>query len=149
MNLVHPPCEDPLMLRLLRLLFILSVRSFRSRRELVMENLALRQQPYVWKRRRPQPRIRYFRAHPTPLDAKGASRSRTSRRWIAFLSNHRDAPAAKDFFTVPTVNIASQHRRRVFTPIESCAMGASRSSSLLLRLLILALGVALPASIGL
>jgi hypothetical protein len=45
------------MLRLLKLLFILAVRSFRSRRDLLLENLALRQQLAVWKRRRPQPRL--------------------------------------------------------------------------------------------
>jgi putative transposase len=45
------------MLRLLKLHFVLVVRSFRSRRDLVLENLALRQQLAVWKRRRPQPRI--------------------------------------------------------------------------------------------
>jgi hypothetical protein len=36
------PCEHSLMLRLLKLLFILAVRSFRSRRDLLLENLALR-----------------------------------------------------------------------------------------------------------
>jgi hypothetical protein len=50
-------CENSLMLRLLRLLFVLIVRSFRSHRELLMENLALRQQLAVWKQRHPQPRI--------------------------------------------------------------------------------------------
>ena len=45
------------MFRLLRLLAVLVVRSFRPRRDLLLENLALRQQLAVWKRRRPQPRI--------------------------------------------------------------------------------------------
>jgi putative transposase len=45
------------MLRLLRLLFALIFRSFRSRRDLLLENLALRQQLAVWKSRLPQPQI--------------------------------------------------------------------------------------------
>ena len=45
------------MLSLLRFVFVLIVRFFRSRRELLMENLALRQQLAVLKRRRPQPRL--------------------------------------------------------------------------------------------
>jgi len=45
------------MLRLLRLLAALSTRLFRSRRDLLLENLALRQQLSVFKRKRPQPRL--------------------------------------------------------------------------------------------
>ena len=45
------------MLRLMRLLFVLLVRSVRSRRDLLLENLALRQQLAVLKARRPQPRF--------------------------------------------------------------------------------------------
>jgi len=45
------------MLRLLRLLFVLAARSFRSRRDLLLENLALRQQLTVLKERRPQPKF--------------------------------------------------------------------------------------------
>jgi transposase InsO family protein len=45
------------MLRLLKLLFDLLVRSVRSRRDLLLENLALRQQLAVLKRRHPQPRF--------------------------------------------------------------------------------------------
>lgn len=45
------------MLCLLRLLFALLVRSVRSRRHLLLENLALRQQLAVLARRRPQPRF--------------------------------------------------------------------------------------------
>src|ERR1022692_1508319 len=45
------------MLRLLRLLFVLFVRSFCSRRDLLLENLALRQQLAVLKERRPRPRF--------------------------------------------------------------------------------------------
>lgn len=45
------------MLRLLRLFSALIFRALRSRRDLVLENLALRQQLAVWKRRHPQPRI--------------------------------------------------------------------------------------------
>jgi putative transposase len=45
------------MLRLLRLLAVLLTRLFRSRRDLLLENLALRQQLSVFKRKRPQPRL--------------------------------------------------------------------------------------------
>lgn len=45
------------MLRSLRLLFVLLVRSARSRRNLLLENLALRQQLGVLKQRHPQPRF--------------------------------------------------------------------------------------------
>jgi hypothetical protein len=45
------------MLRLLRLLSTLPFRFFCSRRDLVWENLALRQQLIVLTRRRPQPRF--------------------------------------------------------------------------------------------
>jgi transposase InsO family protein len=45
------------MLRLLRLLSILFIRVFRSRRDLFLENVALRQQIAVLKRRHPQPRL--------------------------------------------------------------------------------------------
>jgi hypothetical protein len=45
------------MLRLLRLLAVLFTRLFRSRRNLLLENLALRQQLSVFKRKRPQPRL--------------------------------------------------------------------------------------------
>jgi hypothetical protein len=45
------------MLCLLRLLSVLAIRLLRSRRELLLENLALRQQLTVLKRRHPQPRV--------------------------------------------------------------------------------------------
>lgn len=45
------------MQRALRLLFLLLARSFRSRRDLLSENLALRQQLMVLARRNPQPRL--------------------------------------------------------------------------------------------
>jgi putative transposase len=45
------------MLRLPRLLSILPVRFFRSRRDLLLENLALRHQLTVLRRRHPQPRF--------------------------------------------------------------------------------------------
>jgi hypothetical protein len=47
------------MLRLLRLLSIFSMRFFRSHRDLLLENLALRQQIAVLKQKRPQPRFIY------------------------------------------------------------------------------------------
>ena len=48
------------MQRLLRLLSILATQLFRSRRDLLLENLALRQQFVVLKRRHPQPRFAIF-----------------------------------------------------------------------------------------
>jgi hypothetical protein len=45
------------MLRLLQLIFGVFVWSFRARRDLLLENLALRQQLAVLARRRPQPRF--------------------------------------------------------------------------------------------
>src|SRR6202790_208393 len=45
------------MLRLLRLLTILITQLFRSRRDLLLENLALRQQLAALRQRRPQPRL--------------------------------------------------------------------------------------------
>jgi hypothetical protein len=50
-------CYKFLMLRLLRLLPFLATRSFRSRRDLLLENLALRQQLAVLKERRPKARL--------------------------------------------------------------------------------------------
>ena len=48
------------MLRLLKLIFGVLVRSFRARRDLLLENLALRQQLCALARRRPQPRFSNF-----------------------------------------------------------------------------------------
>src|ERR1017187_4307348 len=56
-NLGQSPCKTGLMLRLLRFLSTLPFRFFCSRRDLVLENLALRQQLIVLTRRRPQPRF--------------------------------------------------------------------------------------------
>jgi putative transposase len=180
------------MLRSLKLLFVLALRSYCSRRDLLLENLALRQQLAVLKQRHPQPRfatpdklfwvilqrlwpgwkqalilvqpetvVRWHRAgfklywtwlsrHRNRVGRKcvrrelrelifrmvaenptwGAPRihgelkmlgfdisERTvlrwmrkaprglerAMRWTAFLSNHREAIAAMDFFTVPTL----------------------------------------------
>src|SRR5580698_8222034 len=180
------------MLRLLKLLFVLVTQLFRSRRDLLLENLALRQQLAVLKQRRPQPRfassdrlfwmvlrrlwrgwkralilvqpetvVRWHRAgfkaywswlsrHRTRMGRRciskelrnlifrmvaenptwgaprihgeltmlgfdvsertvlrwmrRASRSaEPAKQWATFLSNHREAIAAMDFFTVPTL----------------------------------------------
>ncbi len=50
-------CETGLMLCMLRLLSILSVRIFCSRRDLLLENLALRQQLAVLTLKHPQPQL--------------------------------------------------------------------------------------------
>lgn len=55
------------------------------------------------------------------MDAKGSRRPDPARRWTAFLSNHREAIAAMDFFTVPTLTfgvlyclfVITHDRRRV------------------------------------
>ena len=185
-------CKTDLMLRLLRLLAVLFTRLFRSRRDLILENLALRQQLSVFKQKCPQPRlvpfdkffwvmlcrlwpgwmrvlilvkpetvVRWHRdgfklywtwlsRHRNRMGRKcmrqelrdlifrmvadnptwGAPRihgelkmlgfdisersvlrwmrraprnPEPARRWAAFLSNHREAIAATDFFTVPTL----------------------------------------------
>src|ERR1035438_6750572 len=192
------PCQTGCMLRLLRLLFVLFNRSFCSRRDLLLENLALRQQLAVLKARRPRPRfsasdrlfwatscrlwskwqqalilvqpetvVRWHRAgfkmywswlsrHRTHAGRRcvrresrdlifrmvadnrtwGAPRihgelimlsfdlsERTvlrwmrraprnpepAKRWAAFLNNHREAIAAMDFFTVPTLTFGVLH----------------------------------------
>ena len=51
------PCQTGLMLRLVRLLLVLFSRFFRSRRDLLLENLALRQQLGVFRQKHPQPRF--------------------------------------------------------------------------------------------
>jgi hypothetical protein len=199
------------MLRHLRLLAVLSTQLFRSRRDLILENLALRQQLGVLKRRRPKLRfatadrlfwvalqriwhgwqkalilvqpdtvVRWHRAgfklywtwlsrhrrsrpgrkcagrelrelifrmvgeNPTwgaprihgELKMLGFDLSERSvlrwmrkaprdtepaKRWAAFLSNHREAIAAMDFFTVPTLSfgvlycffVIAHDRRRI------------------------------------
>jgi len=198
------------MLRSLRLLFILLVRSLSSRRNLLLENLALRQQLAVLVRKHPQPRlaapdqlfwvllrrlwpgwkqallvvqpetvVRWHRAgfklywkwisrrrirvgrKPTSKELRelifrmvaenptwGAPRvhgelrmlgfdisERTvlrwmrkaprnpepAKRWATFLANHREAIAAMDFFTVPTLTfgvlycffVIAHDRRRI------------------------------------
>jgi transposase InsO family protein len=74
------------MIRILGLLIAFSAQFFRSRRDILLENLALRQQLSVMVWRRKAPRI------PQP-----------AKRWATFLANHREAIAAMDFFTVPTL----------------------------------------------
>jgi putative transposase len=198
------------MLRALRLLLVLLTRSFRSRRDLLLENLALRQQLAVLKTRHPQPRlaapdrlfwvilrqlwlgwkqallivqpetvVRWHRAefkqywewisrHRARTGRRPASKElreltfrmvaenptwgaprihgelkmlgfdiseRTvlrwmrkaprnpepAKRWAAFLSNHREAIAAMDFLTVPTLTfgvlycffVIAHDRRRI------------------------------------
>ena len=51
-------CKTGLMLRPLRLLVVLFTQLFRSRRDLLLENLALRQQLAVCERKHPKPRFR-------------------------------------------------------------------------------------------
>jgi transposase InsO family protein len=196
--------------RALRLLFSLFARTFRSRRDLLLENLALRQQLAVLARRNPQPRltqsdrmfwvalhrlwpgwrqtlvlvqpetvVRWHRAgfeqywkwlsrkhpavgrKPTSTEVRGLifrlvaenqtwgaprihgelrmlgfdisertvlrwmrkapKNTEPAKRWATFLSNHREAIAAMDFFTVPTLTfgvlycffVIAHDRRRI------------------------------------
>jgi hypothetical protein len=39
------------------------------------------------------------------LDEASAERSCRAERWLAFLRNHREAIAGRDFFTVPTITL--------------------------------------------
>src|SRR6202048_3085054 len=191
-------CKHGFMQRLLSLLSVLATRFFRSRRDLLLENLALRQQLAVLKVRHPQPRfaasdklfwVMLCRLWPGWKQAliliqpetvvgwhragfklywKWLSRHRTragrrcvskelrelifrmvaenltwgaprihgelrmlgfdisertvsrwmrkaprspelAKRWAAFLDNHREAIAAMDFFTVPTLTFGVLH----------------------------------------
>jgi putative transposase len=43
------------------------------------------------------------------MDAEGSGDTEPARRWATFLSNHRDAIAAMDFFTVPTLACGVLH----------------------------------------
>ena len=194
--------------RSLRLLFVLLVRSIRSRRDLLLENLALRQQLAILRQRHPQPRfaaaeklfwvilrrlwpqwkwalvliqpetvVRWHRAgfklywtwlsrhrkragrrcvsrelrelifrmmaenrtwgaprihgelkmlgfdisERTVLRWKAPRSTEPAERWAAFLANHREAIAAMDFFTVPTLTfgvlycffVIAHDRRRI------------------------------------
>src|SRR5271167_2824992 len=56
-NLFGSACNTALMLRFLRLLAVPVIGFFRSRRDLLLENLALRQQLAVLKRRHSRPRL--------------------------------------------------------------------------------------------
>jgi hypothetical protein len=44
-----------------------------------------------------------FRSERAALDEKAPRNPEPAKRWAAFLSNHREAIAAMDFFTVPTL----------------------------------------------
>jgi putative transposase len=194
------------MLRLLRLLFVSFVRSISSRRGLLLENLALRQQLAVMKMRRPRPRfkipdrifwvlmsrlwpgwehplillqpetvVRWHRAgfklywkwisrHRVAVGRKCVSgklrelifrmvaenptwgaprihgelkmlgfdisersvlrwmrkaprRPEPAKRWATFLANHREAIAAMDFFTVPSLTFGTLY---CFLVISHC-----------------------------
>lgn len=204
------PCKSGLMLRLLGLLPVLATRFLCSRRDLLLENLALRQQLAISNSKRPRPRfapsdrlfwvwlqrlwpgwkqalflvepetvVRWHRAgfkmywswlsshgvrpgrkciskelrdlifrmvteNPTwgaprihgelkmlGFDIsersvlrwmrKGPRNPEPAKRWAAFLNNHREAIAAMDFFTVPTLAfgvlycffVISHDRRRI------------------------------------
>jgi transposase InsO family protein len=140
------------MFRFLRVSLATLVRLFCSRKNLLLENLALRQQLSVLKRRHPRPRLelldRLFwlivrrcwsggapRIHGELLMLGFKVSERTisrwmkrapkdpgpRKRWLTFVRNHKEAIAAMDFLTVPTVTfgllycffIISHDRRRI------------------------------------
>jgi putative transposase len=212
------PYDTDLMLCLLRFIAVLFIRVFRSRRDLLLENLALRQQLFGLKQRHPRPQVstsdklfwvilrrlwpEWKRAlNPRPardsrslapcsvqaaldealaasgscgqkMRQQGLARADLShgsgnstwgalrihgelkmlgfdvsertmlrwmrraprspepaKRWAAFLSNHREAFAAMDFFTVPTLTfivlccffVIAHAIRRVHGSSSSCA----------------------------
>src|SRR6266404_4094248 len=141
------------MFRFIGLCFGTLVRLLRARRALLLENLALRQQLAVLKRRHSRPRLdlidkvrrpagrrqtskevrelifRMVAENPTwgaprihceslmlgfDVSERTVSRwmNRAPRdpepatRWLTFLRNHREAIAAMDFFTVPTITFS-------------------------------------------
>src|SRR6266404_9035737 len=102
------------------------VRLLRARRSLLLENLALRQQLAALKRRHPRPRLdlldkffwvavrRFWSGWQqslivvTPETVVRWHRAGFRLYWkLIFLRNHREAIAAMDFFTVPTITISS------------------------------------------
>jgi transposase InsO family protein len=107
------------------------VAIFACRADLILENLALRQQVAVLQRKQPRPRLRAFdEVLKLGLEVSERTVSRTMprrpahpderQRWRTFLANHREGIAAIDFFTVPTatfcvlyVFFVVHHARRV------------------------------------
>ena len=47
--------------------------------------------------------LRHFGTNRASVDAEGSKETEPAKRWAAFLSDHREAIAAMDFFTVPTL----------------------------------------------
>jgi hypothetical protein len=90
---------------------------FRSRLELLAENLALRQQLAIFKHKRSRPRIGpgELMQLGMQIDERTVSRylpkRRTSpdklRSWLAFLRNHQDALVGMDFFSPTPATLAS------------------------------------------
>ena len=92
------------------------IGAFRSREELLLENLAL-----VFRMVAENPTSGAPRIHGELLKLGFEISERTisrwvkhanhdpdpARRWLAFLRNHREAIAAMDFFTVPTLLMAT------------------------------------------
>ncbi len=86
---------------------------FACRADLILENLALRQQVAVLQRKQPRPRLRAFdEVLKLGLEVSERTVSRTMprrpthpderQRRRTFLANHREGLATIDFFTVPT-----------------------------------------------
>jgi hypothetical protein len=106
-------------IQIARLLIILASRH----RNLVFENLALRQQLAVYHRTRPKPTVRW----PDRVSERTISRLMPRRRtppsqtWRTFLSNHLASTVAIDFFAVPTLTcrisfvfvVLAHDRRRI------------------------------------
>jgi hypothetical protein len=47
--------------------------------------------------------LRHLGKHCAPLDEESTQEPRAGKAWSTFLCNHREAIAAMDFFTVPTL----------------------------------------------
>src|SRR3989449_1000660 len=110
------------MIRWLGILLRTLGSAVRTRRELALENLALRQQLAVWKARQPRPRLTELGlmvSQATVSQYMLRHRRPPSQAWRAFLMNHARDLIALDFFTVPTatfrvlfVLIVLSHGRR-------------------------------------
>ena len=124
------------MVRWLILILRLAAASLKSRRNLLLENLALRHQLLILSRGSKRPRLMPpDRALWVWLSHYLISRARRppSQNWKAFLRNHLGSMVSVDFLTVPTLTlrvlyvfiVLSHHRRRLlhFNVVESPSAG--------------------------
>jgi hypothetical protein len=79
---------------------------FRSRHNLCLEILALRQQLGVFHRKHPRPHLRAWDRLFWILLRRLSPSDQARKLWATFLRNHREVIAAMDFFSAPTANIS-------------------------------------------